>query len=400
MYGWSSIVGKIRGSEVFPQGLESVEGRQMGKISIGITGMIGFVGTHLCGRIAREKDVEIVDFEDGYFERSEKLREFVTASDVVVHLAAMNRGKLNEIIEVNVWLVQQLVSAMEDSGAKPYVIFSSSIQSDLDNPYGRSKKVGARILEEWANKNSAAVSVLTIPNVFGEGGRPHYNSVVATFCHEVTHGGKPEIHVDKEMGLIYVNELVELIWQKIQNAPTAFENIRVEGTARTKVSEVLGLLEKFKECYFEKKVVPHFSSDFERNLYSMFITYLKDEDRSQRPRIYSDQRGELFEIVKQERCGQVFYSTTKPGIVRGNHYHTRKMEKFCVVKGEAIIRLRRIGTEKVMEYRASGESPIFVEIPIFYTHNIENVGTDDLCTLFWTNELFDSDDPDTFHEEV
>jgi len=372
----------------------------MNKLNVGITGMIGFIGSHLRDRLLREENVSIVPFEDSYFEDIEKLRGFLSDSNVVVHLAAMNRGDADEIYNVNVGLVSKLVSQMEVLQVTPHVIFSSSIQSMLDNPYGCSKKEGERIFEEWSNKNNAPVTILTIPNVYGDGCRPHYNSAVATFCHELTHGGKPEILKDKELGLVYINELTEIIWEKILNSPTGFENVKIKGTVTAKVSEILTLLEKFKEYYFQKKAVPTFKSKFEQNLYNVFLTYIDEPYYHQEPTIHSDSRGMLFEIIKQEQGGQIFYSTTKPGIVRGNHYHTRKIEKFCVVQGEAIIRLRRIGTDRIIEYRVSGQNPGIVDMPIFYTHNIENVGEGDLHTLFWTNELYDPDDSDTFYEEV
>jgi UDP-2-acetamido-2,6-beta-L-arabino-hexul-4-ose reductase len=372
----------------------------MNKLRLGITGMIGFIGSHLRERLLREENVSIVPFEDCYFEKIDKLREFLSSANVIVHLAAMNRGDPNEIYNTNVSLVNTLVSQMEYLNVTPHLIFSSSTQNVLDNPYGRSKKEGERIFEEWSRKNNAPVTVLTIPNVYGDGCRPHYNSAVATFCYELTHGGKPEIHEDKKLSLIYVNELTEIIWRKIINPPTGFENVKVKGGAEVKVSEILSSLENFKECYFQKRVVPAFKNKFEQNLYNVFVSYLNAPDYEQKPPISSDNRGMLFEIVKQEQCGQIFYSTTKPGIVRGNHYHTRKMEKFCVVQGDAVIRLRRIGTDKIIEHRVSGCKPAVVEMPIFHTHNIENVGKGDLHTLFWTNELYDPDDSDTFYEKV
>jgi len=166
------------------------------------------------------------------------------------------------------------------------------------------------------------------------------------------------------------------------------------------VSEILTTLKRFKEMYYDKRIVPDLELGFERNLYNAFLTYMENTDYEQFPVVRCDERGKLFEVVKQENGGQVFFSTTKPGITRGNHYHTRKMEKFCVVKGEAVIRLRRIGTNEVVEYNVSGSKPASIEMPIFYAHSIENVGTEELLTLFWTNELFDENDPDTFHESV
>jgi len=162
----------------------------------------------------------------------------------------------------------------------------------------------------------------------------------------------------------------------------------------------LKLLNHFKECFYDKRIVPTFASNFEKNLYNTFISYAERADYEQALTLRTDERGSLFEVVKEEKGSQIFFSTTKPGIVRGNHYHTRKQEKFCVVKGEAIIRIRRIGTDKVIEYKVSGDKPVVVEMPIFYTHNIENVGTDELCTLFWTNELYNPNDSDTFFEKV
>jgi UDP-2-acetamido-2,6-beta-L-arabino-hexul-4-ose reductase len=372
----------------------------MNKLKVGITGITGFIGSHLRDRLLREENVSIAPFEDCYFEQMDKLKGFLSDTDVIVHLAAMNRGDPDELYNFNVSLVNKLVSQMEDLHVTPHLIFSSSIQSTLDNPYGRSKKEGEHIFEEWSRKNNAPVTVLTIPNVYGDGCRPHYNSVVATFCYELTHGGKPEIHEDREIILIYINELTEIIWRKTINPPTGFENVKIKGTATAKVSEILSSLERFKECYFQKKVVPAFKNKFEQSLYNVFLSYLDTSDYEQRPPIHSDNRGTLFEIVKQEQSGQIFYSTTKPGMVRGNHYHTRKMEKFCVVQGDAVIRLRRIGTDKIIEYKVSGCNPAVVEIPIFHTHNIENVGERDLHTLFWTNELYDPDNSDTFYERV
>lgn len=358
------------------------------------------MGSHLRDRLSREQDVEVPPFEDAYFSQAEKLREVLAESNAVVHLAAMNRGDDNEIYNTNIELVKKLIETLDSLKIRPHIIFSSSSQVYLDNPYGRSKKEGERLLEEWSKKNNAPVSVLVIPNVFGDRGRPFYNSVVATFCHLLTHGGTPQIQIDKEMEFIYINELVEIFFNKIKNPPAGFERVEVTGTARAKVTEVLAMLNHFKECFYEKKVVPAISSDFQRNLYNTFLSYAESADYQQPLVLRTDERGSLFEIVKQEKGNQIFFSTTKPGIIRGNHYHTRKMEKFCVVKGKAIIRLRRIGTDKIIEYPVSGEKPVVVEMPIFYTHNIENIGNDELCTIFWTNEIFDPNDSDTFFERV
>jgi UDP-2-acetamido-2,6-beta-L-arabino-hexul-4-ose reductase len=370
------------------------------KKKIVITGLVGFMGLHLRDRLSREQDIEAPSFEDAYFSQPDKLREVLAGSDTVVHLAAMNRGDENQIYTTNIELVNKLTAALDSLSIRPHVIFSSSTQAALDNSYGRSKKEGTRLLEEWSKKTNAPVTALAIPNVFGDRGRPFYNSVVATFCHILTHGGKPEVQVDKEVSLIYINELVEVFWEKIQNRPAGFEHVTVKPTAAAKVTDILKLLNHFKECFYDKRIVPTFANTFEKNLYNTFISYAESADYEQPLTLRTDERGSLFEVVKEEKGSQIFFSTTKPGIVRGNHYHTRKQEKFCVVRGDAIIRIRRIGTDKVIEYMVSGEKPVVVEMPIFYTHNIENVGTGELCTLFWTNELYNPNDGDTFFEKV
>jgi UDP-2-acetamido-2,6-beta-L-arabino-hexul-4-ose reductase len=370
------------------------------KKKIVITGVVGFMGSHLRDRLSREKDVEVPSFEDSHFSKPAKLREVLAGSDTIVHLAALNRGDEKEIYTTNIELLNKLIETLDSISSHPHVIFSSSTQTAFDNPYGSSKKEGERILEEWARKNNAPVTVLVIPNVFGDRGRPFYNSVVATFCHLLTHGGQPQIQVDKKLDLIYINELSEIFCDKIKSLPSGFERIKVEATAAATVTDILMLLNHYKECYYTKKTVPKFANNFEKNLYNTFLSYAEPMDYEQYLTLRTDDRGSLFEVVKEEKGSQIFFSTTKPGIIRGNHYHTRKQEKFCVVKGEAIIRLRRIGTDKIIEYRVSGEKPAVVEMPIFYTHNIENVGSGELCTFFWTNELFDPNDSDTFFERV
>lgn len=372
----------------------------MNKTKIGITGIDGFVGSHLKDRLLREENVEVLAFEDSYFVEFEKLKSFTENCDVLVHLAAMNRGDQEQLYNVNVGLVEKLVDAMQQTNSTPHIIFSSSIQYELDNPYGISKKEGARILSQWARGNNAPLSILIIPNIYGDQGKPFYNSVVATFCHQLTRDLQPEIHADKEFGLIYINELVEAIYKKITNRPKTVDFLEIPPTKFIMVSEILATLNRFKEMYYDKRIVPNLEAGFEQHLYNTFLTYMENSDYEQFPVLHSDDRGNLFEVVKQEKGGQVFFSTTKPGITRGNHYHTRKMEKFCVVKGKAVIRLRRIGTDEVIEYNVSGSKPASIEMPIFYTHSIENVGSEELLTLFWTNELFDKNDPDTFYENV
>lgn len=370
-------------------------------MTIGITGMVGFVGSHLRDRLAREEGVTVPAFTDDIFDDMDRLTDYVRQCDTIVHLAAMNRsGDENIIFKVNVELVNKLISAMEAANVKPSVVFSSSTQIDRDNTYGKSKAEGARLLTEWAKRVGAPLTIMVIPNVFGDNGKPFYNSVVATFCHQVTHGEEPKIMVDGELGLIYVNELVELMAQRADTPPEGVDIWRVPPGAQAKVSEILALLNKFKAFFYENGMVPEVNSDFERDLYNTFITYMDEVDWHRNLKLNTDDRGSFVEVFRLENGGQVSFSTTKTGITRGNHYHIRKNEKFCVVSGQASIKLRRIGTDKVIEYKVSGDKPSWVEMPIYYTHNISNIGDMELVTLFWINEHFNPDDPDTFYEEV
>jgi len=372
----------------------------MKKLSVGITGVSGFIGSHLLERLRRQENITIVPFEDSFFDMPQMLKDFSGKCDVIVHLAAMNRGDQDELYRTNVELVERLLASIQNNNAKPHVLFSSSTQCESDNPYGKSKKKGAELITEWADRVNAPASIMIIPNVFGDSGKPFYNSVVATFCYQFTHDQEPQIHVDNEIELIYINELTEIFFNRIMDPPESSNIMKIQATFKVKVSEIRSLLNYFKDHYYNKRIVPAFNNTFERNLYNTFLTYMENTDYEQNPVLHADNRGTLYEIIKQQKAGQIFFSTTKPGVTRGNHYHTRKMEKFCVIQGKAIIRLRRIGTDNIIEYKVCGDKPASIEMPIFYTHSIENIGNSDLLTLFWTNELFDPNDPDTFYENV
>jgi len=367
---------------------------------IGITGMAGFVGTHIRDRLNREQDFEILPFEDTYFDNPALLTDFAEKADIIVHLAGVNRHEPEVVYARNIELMEQLLAAADASASTPYILFSSSTQIERDNEYGRGKKRAMELLEKWSAEKSAPAVSMVIPNVFGDGGRPFYNSVVATFCHQITHAQEPSIQQDGLMSMIYINDLVEEIWRLIETLPAGYHVEHIPPRTEIKLSEILELLKKYKEYFYGSGMVPAIKSAFERDLYNTFITYMDAVDWERRLKLNTDERGSFVEVFKLENGGQVSFSTTRPGITRGNHYHIRKNEKFCVVSGLASIKLRRIGTDTVIEYKVTGESPTWVEMPIYHTHNITNTGTTDLVTLFWINEHFNPEDPDTFFEEV
>jgi UDP-2-acetamido-2,6-beta-L-arabino-hexul-4-ose reductase len=399
-------------------------------IKLGITGQSGFIGTHLYNTLGLQPDTfERIPFEDSFFGDEEKLQEFVKSCDAIVHLAALNRhGDPQVIYNTNIQLVKQLITACESTNSKPHILFASSTQEERDNPYGNSKKEGRKLLSDWAMRNDARFTGLIIPNVFGPFGHPYYNSVVATFCHQLTHNEQPRIDVDGELKLIYVGELVGVVIEEIKlhsvtqcntqsntvkkneeqtpcdtvhNTVKHCETKKIPHSATIKVSALLQKLQYYKQNYFEKGIIPNLDNPFDRNLFNTFVCYINHNTFFPfHLKLHTDHRGSFVETVKAHSGGQISFSTTKPGITRGNHFHTRKAERFAVIKGKAQIEIRRIGTDKVFTFELDGDQPSFVDMPIWYTHNITNVGEEDVYTIFWISEHYDANDPDTFFENV
>lgn len=379
-------------------------------IKIGITGQAGFIGTHLYNFLGLKKNVERIPFKDEYFENEEQLQKFVNSCDTIVHLAALNRHNDPQLIyNTNIDLVMKLILACEKSNSAPHILFSSSTQEGCDNLYGKSKKDGRLLFENWSKKNNAHFTGLVIPNVFGPFGQPYYNSFIATFCHQLAHNESSKIKIDREVNLIYIGQLVDTIYNKIKehtlmlniNKKNKCETYYIPYTSTNKVSSILNLLQSYKVNYFEKGIIPNLDNTFEKNLFYTFLSYI--DHISFFPFYLTkhlDNRGSFVEIIKLNSGGQISFSTTKPRVTRGNHFHIRKVERFAVIKGKALIQLRRIGTDKVLNFKMNGEEPSYVDMPIWYTHNIKNIGDDELLTIFWTNKHFNPEDPDTYYEKV
>lgn len=369
---------------------------------IGITGQEGFVGKHLYHTLGLfTEEFERVPYNKSIFENENELDAFVSQCDVIVHLAAMNRHESEQVIyETNVGLVNKLIAALERTGSKAHILISSSTQEERDNLYGKSKKEGREALVNWANTNGGKVTGLIIPNVFGAFGKPFYNSFIATFCYQLTHNQTPNVANDGEVKLIYVQELVAVILKEIRKGESKAQYF-VEPTAVKKVSEVLALLEEYKVQYFEKGEIPALNTPFELNLFNTYRSYMDYATHFPvKFTQHTDPRGAFVEVVRLGIGGQCSFSTTVPGITRGNHYHTRKIERFAVIKGKALIQLRKIGTDEVLDFYLDGNEPAYVDMPIWYTHNIKNIGEEELYTIFWINEPYNPEDADTYFEEV
>lgn len=371
----------------------------MSKVAIGITGQDGFIGWHLRNFLQLQAGVQIVPFQREYFEDTDRLTDFVNSCSVIFHLAAVNRHEDDQILyEINVELVKKLLSACADAVVKPHILFSSSTQEALDNAYGQSKRAGNNLFIDWANNDKGGtVTLMTIPNVFGPFCKPNYNSVVATFCHKLANQQQPIILSDKQVDLIYVGDLVREMYRLalIVNGQKV-RKVTITPSVTRSVTDISAQLSYFKTTYLQNGVFPSLSQQFDRDLFNTFRCYISDDHYPVKLKRNTDNRGTFIEITRAESAGQFSYSTTMSGITRGNHFHTRKAERFAVIKGEAVIQLQKVGSNHVVHYHLNGNEPAYVDMPIWHTHNIKNVGESELLTLFWINEPYDPLDPDTY----
>ncbi len=371
-------------------------------LKIGITGKNGFIGNHLYNTLGLIKDqYELVPFEKHFFNDLNILENFVSQCDVIVFLSAVNRHPDEQaIFDINILLANRLIEALNKTKSKAHIIMSSSTQEDRDNAYGNSKKESRLKFIEWANKSGGSFVGMIIPNVFGPFGLPNYNSFIATFCYKLVHGEDPQINVDNEVPLIYVGDLVNSIIAQIKKRSNN-EKLVVAATSNFKVSEILKKLVMFRRVYYENGEIPSLDDKFDLQLFNTFRSYIKLTEYFPKKFIqHTDVRGSFVEIIRLGIGGQISFSTTTPGITRGNHFHTRKIERFAVIKGKALIQLRKIGTTEVLNFYLDGNEPAYVDMPIWYTHNIKNIGEEVLYTNFWINECYNASDSDTFIEEM
>lgn len=366
------------------------------KTRIGVTGAKGLIGWHLRSYLHGQPEIEAVPADRSAFASDEALGEFVSRCDAVVHLAGMNRGDDGEIERTNVDLVARLIRALEKSNSAAHVVFASSAHIDRDTAYARSKRKGTELLEAWGARSGGRVTILVLPHVFGESGRPFYNSVVSTFCHQLATGDKPEIKIDGDLELLHAQRVAEIAVDAILRGQTGR---LVPVGEKMKVSELLVKLRGLADSYLGM-VVPDLRHPLDLDLFNTYRSYLFPRHYPVSLQLRTDPRGALFEAVKTHNGGQSFISTTKPGITRGNHYHRRKMERFLVIQGKAVIRLRRLFSGEVVEYAVDGAVPQYIDMPTLHTHSITNTGAGEVVTLFWSHEIFDPAAPDTYAEKV
>jgi UDP-2-acetamido-2,6-beta-L-arabino-hexul-4-ose reductase len=367
---------------------------------VGVTGPRGFIAGHLLRRLSVDAKTQAVPIPRAEFMEPGALTELIGRCDTIVHLAGINRGDEDELFNTNIDLVERLIQAIDFAGNRVHVVFASTTQRDRSTAYGRSKKLCEDLLRHWAERTDSRLTVLVIPNVYGPGCRPHYNSVVATFCHQLAHGQRPVVLDDQEIELAWIHDVVESIVRTSNESAPGISEVQLAGTANVTVSQLLRKLQAIRDSYFTDNIVPDLSDPLNERLYTTFLSHVDLDDHRHRPQVHADSRGQLCEVLRMTGGGQIFFSTTKPGVIRGNHFHSRKVEWFCVLRGDAVIRIRQVGCEVVREFRVSGSSPEYISIPPLHTHQIENIGGDELLTMFWCNELFQPADPDTYYEQV
>ncbi|MDM0948419.1 NAD-dependent epimerase/dehydratase family protein [Clostridium perfringens] len=365
-----------------------------------VTGAKGFIGKNLVSTLDREDKYEIIciDRENS----KEELEKGVLNSNFIVHLAGINRPKNEEeFFEGNTGLTEDIIEILKKNNKNTSILITSSIQADLDNAYGQSKKGAEEALIKYMADTKGNVFIFRLPNVFGKWCRPNYNSAIATFCHNIARGEEVWISdPTKEMTLVYIDDVVRNIKDVIDNEKTyipGYQNIDIEHKAT--LGEIVDLINSFKESR-KSLMIPNMENELTKKLYSTYLSYLPEKDFSYPLKMNVDNRGSFTEFIKSKDRGQVSVNISKPGITKGNHWHDTKNEKFLVVSGEGVIRFRKVDSEEIIEYKVSGENLEVVDIPVGYTHSIINTGERDMVTIMWVNEIFNPEKPDTIYLEV
>lgn len=365
-----------------------------------ISGSNGFIGKSLIAELKNRdyNDIYMYDIDTD----ESLLDEYTKECDFVFHLAGVNRPEnQEEFMEGNFGFTSTILDMLKKHNNKAPVMISSSIQAKLDNPYGKSKKAGEDLLFSYGEETGAKVMVYRFPNVFGKWCKPNYNSAVATFCHNVAHDLPIQVNnPDIVMNLVYIDDVIDELLNTLKgNENKKGDYCEVPIVHTVKLGEIVELIKAFKDSR-KTLAVPDMSDEFEKKLYSTYLSYLPTDQFSYPLKMNVDNRGSFTEIIRTVDRGQFSVNIAKPGITKGNHWHHTKNEKFLVVSGEGLIQFRKIGTDEVIEYYVSGDKMEVVDIPTGYTHNIINVGEKDLVTFMWANESFNPERPDTYYEEV
>jgi len=363
-----------------------------------ITGSNGFIAKNLIEHLKRDESIELYLFSKK--DSVNLLEAYAKEVDFIFHLAGVNRPQnTQEFYEGNSNLTKIITDTLKLANKTTPIVLSSSTQSELDNDYGKSKLEAEELLLDYATSTQAKIYIYRLPNVFGKFSKPNYNSVISTWCYNIANGLDIQINDrDVELTLVYVDDVIQSFLEKLES-PNANNYCEIKTVYKKTLGEVEELLYEFKENR-KTLVIPNVASGFERALYATYLSYLSTDDFSYELKGYQDERGTFYEILKTLDSGQFSLSTTAPGVKRGSHYHHTKNEKFLVVKGEALIEFRHIVTNEKVSYRVSDKKMEVVEMIPGYTHNIKNIGDEEMVLFLWANENYDDNTPDTYFLEV
>lgn len=364
-----------------------------------ITGANGFVGKNLQLHLSERSDVEI-----SCFTREHDLSDLsllVSDADLIFHLAGVNRPQdPAEFKQGNTDLTESLCKALQEVGKDTPIVYSSSIQAAAENPYGDSKRAAESKLLDHAKINGSSVFIYRLANVFGKWARPNYNSAVATFCHNISQGLPIQINDSSaQIKLVYIDDVISSFLSILDGQLTQSGFVDVDQQYDISVGELADQLQAFKDSR-ETIITENVGSGLVRALYSTYVSYLEPKQFSYQVPKYGDERGVFVEMLKTKDAGQFSFFTAHPGITRGGHYHHSKTEKFLVIKGNACFRFRHMFTDEFYELHTTGEQPEIVETVTGWTHDITNVGDDEMVVILWANEIFDREKPDTYAKPV
>jgi len=368
-----------------------------------VTGSKGFIGKNLMVRLEELDNVTIKSFDKE--EDIDTLKKFLGEADIIFHLAGVNRPEnVEEFEKVNTGLTESMIDLLEKMNKKIPIVITSSIQAKLDTPYGKSKKMAEDELIKYAKKNSVPVYIFRLPNVFGKWSKPNYNSVVSTFCYNISHNLDIAISdPKKELELAYIDDVIVEFISLLNRENVDFYKYyyNIKRTFKVTLGELADRLYEIRDIR-NTLFVPNLSNHFMRFLHATYLSYLDKDALLYEMDLKKDNRGSFVELMKSKTFGQVSISRSRKGVIRGNHYHNTKNEKFYVMQGEAVIKLRNILDDKIIFYYVSGEKIEIVDIPPGYTHSIENLtkGSGEMILLIWANEIFDPENPDTYYCEV
>ena len=364
-----------------------------------VTGAKGFIGKNLISELRNKGYRDIYEYD---VDTTEPLDNFTRDCDFVFHFAGVNRPEdLNDYMKGNYGFTSLLLDSLKRNNNKAPILVTSSIQAERENPYGISKKAAEDHLFEYSKQTGVDVMVYRLPNVFGKWSRPNYNTVVATFCHNIARDMDIQINDPNiEIYLCYIDDVVNEFIKALDGNPSRDLDYCVVPVAyKVKLGTLASMIKEFRDCR-KNLSIPDMSDAFTSKLYSTYLSFLSEDDFSYNLKMNCDIRGSFTEFIRTHERGQVSVNISKPGITKGNHWHHSKNEKFLVVSGDGIIRFRKVGSDDIIEYKVSGKKLQVVDIPTGYTHSIENTGECDMVTIMWANECFDPENPDTYYMEV